>query len=360
MPRTVPRPRVLLFAAITMALATSLGLAAIEVGLRMLGKYAAYSEKLGKPYLSPYSQPVPEPWCWCRPAHLHSSYAQSEFDHAWVTNGEGIRDVDHPIAKPADEYRIVVLGDSFTEGVGAAFSDSYPQVLARTLAAHVHRPIRVISGGVAGSDPIFEYFLFTRRLLKYQPDLVIVMSNGSDIADVITRGGMDRFDANGRLKSRQAPRAEWLYRHSHIARAVLLDLLHYSHLMLSPKNQEQQNCRALTNILQAASAFQTLGQERGFRFLLAYHPYANHLTQPNSVSDLAPLEKAFANGGIDYFDLTPVLRARIPPEQANEYYWPVDLHCTAKGYQAFGECLAERVRPLVEADLCRVTGTSHR
>jgi lysophospholipase L1-like esterase len=346
----LPRRRTIVFAAISVAIATVAGLVAIELGLRLSGRYASYSEKMGKPYASPYEQPVAEPWCWCRPAHHRGSYAQPEFDYVWMTNGEGIRDHDHPIAKPAGEYRIVVLGDSFTEGVGAEFSESYPRVLERNLAARFSRPIRVISGGVAGSDPIFEYFLLVHRLLKYQPDLVIVMANGSDIGDVIARGGMDRFDESGSLKPRRAPRAEWWYRRSHMARALLLDLFHYSHSLLSPKNEERQHARALCDILDAASAFQSLARQRGFRFLLAYHPYCYHFTQPGSLLDLAPLEKAFADRDIDYFDLTPHLRTRITPP-ASDYYWPIDLHCTARGYQAFADCLAERVAPLVEADL---------
>ena len=88
--------------------------------------------------------------------------------------------------KPADAYRIVVLGDSHT--VSVANELSFPEVLEHLLngdRAAGRKRVEVYNGGGLGHSP-YQYYLYLKtRLTTYQPDLVIVATHiGNDFLDL--------------------------------------------------------------------------------------------------------------------------------------------------------------------------------
>lgn len=85
------------------------------------------------------------------------------------------------------------LGDSFTECMGSTGDSTFEHLLAWG-----NDSLEVMNCGMAGSDPFFEYKLFEDKLLKYKPDDVFVFVNVSDIFDVMTRGGFERFRTDRR------------------------------------------------------------------------------------------------------------------------------------------------------------------
>lgn len=92
------------------------------------------------------------------------------------TNAHGWRDTDHAYPKPANTYRIVVLGDSITFGYGVNLAETYPKQLEQQLNQQPSLPTRyeVISIAMGGLGTEQEAYLLEREGLKYDPDLVIV------------------------------------------------------------------------------------------------------------------------------------------------------------------------------------------
>src|SRR5260221_4227037 len=77
--------------------------------------------------------------------------------------------------KPAGVFRIVVIGDSQTFGIGVAEGESWPAVLERTLAARVRGSrIEVMNCAVAGYDAEQSAAALESRWLAYAPDLVLL------------------------------------------------------------------------------------------------------------------------------------------------------------------------------------------
>jgi len=99
-------------------------------------------------------------------------------------NSAGFRDVEHPRAKPEGHYRIVVLGDSITAGVGVADLDSvFTRRLEELLnAGSDGRTFEVINLAVGGYHTLQEAETLRVTGLGYRPDHVVVAFCVNDIA----------------------------------------------------------------------------------------------------------------------------------------------------------------------------------
>jgi hypothetical protein len=148
-----------------------LSLGAGEIICRLTGRYAGYLERTRvgkeKKYISPYSNNW-ETWYHVNQPHSQRVYKLNEFNLEWRVNNEGLRDIDF-VAGNDSVKRIMVLGDSFTEGFGAVNDSTYPSQLGLLLHNNGLKNTQVMNCGVSGSDPVYEYRLFNDRLLKYKP-----------------------------------------------------------------------------------------------------------------------------------------------------------------------------------------------
>lgn len=133
------------YAAIITFVLLSLSVIAMEIVLRVRCTFCSWSERNKGRSVSPYDEPLYNTWYQLRRPNISWSYKQREFDFALETNSLGIRDVEHPVAKQPNEFRIIGLGDSFTEGVGASFENTYLKILEKKLQTqHDGIPIRMI------------------------------------------------------------------------------------------------------------------------------------------------------------------------------------------------------------------------
>jgi len=87
-------------------------------------------------------------------------------------NSEGRRDRDYPRAKPADVYRIIMLGDSTTLGWGVPLD----QTVAKLLESDLNRNGRyeVINAGVGNYGTVQEVAHYKTYDRSWRPDLVIL------------------------------------------------------------------------------------------------------------------------------------------------------------------------------------------
>jgi hypothetical protein len=99
----------------------------------------------------------------------------------------GVRDREHSIVKPADVWRVAVLGDSYTEALQVAEDKRFTAVIERLLTecdAGGGRRVEVLNFGVSGFGTAQEYLLLRDRVLRYAPDVVVLaFLPGNDITD---------------------------------------------------------------------------------------------------------------------------------------------------------------------------------
>ena len=99
-------------------------------------------------------------------------------------NSFGYRGENFPLQKPADETRILVVGDSYTFGDYVNNDETLPAQLEQQLAVlNPNRQIRVINAGLSGSTVVGQRQMI-ERALPLEPDLVLLVNFSNDVEDM--------------------------------------------------------------------------------------------------------------------------------------------------------------------------------
>jgi hypothetical protein len=159
-------------------------------------------------------------------------------------NADGLRDREHPFAKPSGALRIAVLGDSYALAKQVALRDTFWSVMQRELshcAGLSAGPIEVINFGVSGYSTAQELVTLRHRVWRYEPDVVLLaFTTGNDVRDNhrglardelrpffrVVDGALERDDSFRRLpayraKTTRAARLGYiLLDHSRVAQVI--------------------------------------------------------------------------------------------------------------------------------------------
>ena len=173
-PVSISRGLNLLVNSALLAAAVLLSLIAIEIGLRLsagpdqAGHHALccqYDALLG----------------WRHVPDRTIQYVTDEYTISQSYNSRGVRGPEYALDKPTDEYRVVVLGDSFAEGMSVDFDDLFSEVMKRGLNRGRSEPIEVINLGVSGYSTDQQLLAYQTEGKLYQPDLTILLVYDNDI-----------------------------------------------------------------------------------------------------------------------------------------------------------------------------------
>jgi len=100
-------------------------------------------------------------------------------------NSDGLNDrYEYSIPAPPGTFRILSLGDSFTEGAFVSTNQNYSELLEDMLNQKFSCPsvtkFEVINLGVEGYDMQYNLERLKRKGLKYKPDVIILWTNDND------------------------------------------------------------------------------------------------------------------------------------------------------------------------------------
>jgi lysophospholipase L1-like esterase len=109
----------------------------------------------------------------------------AEYESHIKINSRGLRDQEYPYEKPEGVFRVLVMGDSFVEGLQVEAEDTFPKVLETRLAQSSPLPVEVINAGVSRYGTSEAVLFFEAEGINYQPDLVIYALYPNDITDNI-------------------------------------------------------------------------------------------------------------------------------------------------------------------------------
>src|SRR5439155_23291995 len=126
--------------------------------------------------------------------NLRTRVAGTEFN----TNALGLRDREIVRPKPPSVFRVLLQGDSFTEGGGLPVEMTVAKRVEAALNGHGCRTtVEVVNAGVASYSPILEYLQLKHVSLALQPDLVVLNFDMTDVHDDWVRTAVARLDADG-------------------------------------------------------------------------------------------------------------------------------------------------------------------
>jgi hypothetical protein len=330
----------------------------------------------------------------------------------FTTNSLGLRDREYAIPKPARVFRILMLGDSFTEGGGLENDETVAKVVEAGLrSGPCGNAVEVVNAGHASYSPILQYLMLREIGLRLQPDLVVVNFDMTDVHDDYVRTRIARLDANGlpiavvpdrRIETwlimppvfprplrwledrmgrlavyqtfRKSKPGIWLVRRFTLSQAQieakgLIGNLRYDRLALA-RDADFADVRegwALTE--RYLAGIQDLARRHGAGFALVVYPHAYQVSATaspvgrermgmgtglfSSPRPFAALEELGARGGFPVVNLLALFRQREPLQ--GPLFRERDFHHTRAGATVFGEGVLTglRERRLVPCDTGR-------
>lgn len=317
---------------------------------------------------------------------FHSS--QHAFsDQSIRTNAYGIRNRVVQTPKPKNTKRILVLGDSFTFGLGVAEQDTYPRILEQILTSSIPSgtAVEVINAGIPTAD-IGYYYLFLKTVApRLEPDIILIGydpyndTHDEEIRPTWTKTDTDGLPitidsetayigSDGKMYSKTVP---FLMRFPFLRKSRIVLLMIHVYLSLSQQREQKtalipkqlcifrSSCHTFDedklHAKKLFAAMKNLDAVRGKPLIVGLIPmefqiYDMGRFKFNIPIALTPEEKRFpekelttmlASLDIPSFDLLPVFTAHKTPAT----YFEKDIHWNEQGHKIAAEALAPVLLP---------------
>jgi len=263
--------------------------------------------------------------------------------------------------------RIVFIGDSFTEGVGVAYEDSF---VGRVDAALARRGVEVLNAGVISYCPII-YYRKVRHLLEdvgLRFDALVVYVDIGDIQDEVTY----KLDAEGNVRSRPVRRVQELaadqqhggrgfYRYPRLKKFLDRNTLLWSHAYVALERLFPMEGNRAGLWTMHDDAFEAYGREglelarenmdrlhdlvrrHGIALTVAVYPWPDQIRHRDlgskQVTSWSEWAAAHGAGFIDHFPR--FIGASPPDEVLDRYFIPGDVHWNEEGHRLIAERFLE-------------------
>jgi len=379
-----------LLRAVLVILALALPLVGLELAMRMYGPFlpGSYAANL-------YSAPHPL-YGFARIPGTVGWVKTDEYMAPFAINSHGLREREIPYESPSYLKRVLIIGDSFVEGIQVRPEQTASRVLETMLQSRFSAPTQVINAGNGGWSTAQEFEFLRHEGLEYKPDVVVlVFYTGNDVSDNSFRlkgnvrnlrkpyyamrdGRLEQQRWTPRRADQSSTQGAWssLYLWNMFQSGVLahvrpganttevdddealqLDQLVDTEIRVFAANprSEWRDAWDVTEALFVAA--RDAAQAANARFLLVNAPTvwqiypdqweafrATHgLNADGWDMDVARrrLAELSARQGIEYLDLAPSLLTATASEPS--LYFARDLHWTPAGQRVVAQAMAERI-----------------
>jgi len=126
--------------------------------------------------------------------------------HAISTNRHGMRDREYTLEKPADTYRVALMGSSLVMGWGVDQDETFEGLLEERLnrEGDLPRRVEILNFAVNGYTPLAQIPVLEQRVLRFSPDAIYLVGHFEDaffvtnrLASAVRKGvPLDPFVAN--------------------------------------------------------------------------------------------------------------------------------------------------------------------
>lgn len=344
---------------------------------------------------------VPDPYR--HHALVPDSYAelrQRDFQYIQRVNGFGLRGQETTVEKPPGTRRILMLGDSFTMGKGVeddqTFSVLVERSLQSTFTACGGGDIEVLNAGVDSYTPLLSYIQFSRELMRFAPDLVILNLDHSDLVQEQAYRQQATRDAQGQIiavpqvwhRSVYERFLSWTSRNLYLTRMLLVyvnrAMSHNEITVRRVVNEFGREYFAHTlegdvdrttqwdDIFESISRIRQLAESIQADFALATYPWAHQLEGAGWAAGRREFMKDGEKTsnltrdtirhrsellGIDLLETLPAFQAYAGP---GPLYFDYDPHWTPTGHQIMAAALTRHIIEHHVPDWCAVQAADAR
>lgn len=292
--------------------------------------------------------------------HIHKPNQTCEFitplwNITYSINSLGMRDIDHQAEKDQDIFRILILGDSFTEGYGVKQEDAYPSKLRNILN---DPKIEILNGGVASYSPVLEYLYLKEKGLKLNPDLVILALDMTDFLDEKAYFEKTVFDSQNKpiavetfTPDHQTKYTQNLNPGQKNIKNPFLKYSHFIRLIFKPKPRvidvkalfkEDEKSWQLTEI--NLLLIKELLEEQNIKLLLLIYPYQEQLYNDEYLKPIDMITRVANNNDISILNLTDMFKKNDPQKLFIRY----DVHFSIAGHNLVANELAIYLKNLLK------------
>ncbi len=313
----------------------------LEILLRVSKKYETRSEHKFGNYSYKYRVKRPN-WYYTNLPNSSRLKKEHEWQYFNKYNEFGNREKSILLyLNDTTSVKVICLGDSFTEGDGAPYDSSWVRKYERMLNENRNKKFSIYNAGACGSDVFYNYKILVNKLMIIKPNIVIECINSTDINDIIWRGGAERFNNDGTVSGKVGPAWEFIYRISHVFRALMTYFYKYNKNLISENDLLLKEEYAASQIIGQVEQTANFCLINNIKYYLLLHPLPHEL-KPNSkqpsllINELQ--KKDFATILFepfkDYYNTSNI----------DNDYWPMNKHFNSKGYFNMGNIIYSKLK----------------
>lgn len=286
-------------------------------------------------------------------------------------NKDGFIGRDYDYIKPPGIYRIVIVGDSLTEGFQVNETDTFSALIESKINnAGFDKKVEVLNMGVAGYGTQKELYVLEKEGLKFNPDLLITaFFTGNDFTDNMN----ENIDREAKFTTFQEFKNDIkLFARNHFAawRFILQQKSRNKFL----NHFKNKNSSSTKDGIMTDSLFQKKYSKetqkmvnRSEELLLEFKRLADENKKDHLVLILPSAGQVYSQGGYnfypdeinevlkDYFKLQKIKYIDLLPKFKNYYklkpemplYLPADGHPSEKGHLVISEGVVEYLKKLL-------------
>jgi hypothetical protein len=226
-------------------------------------------------------------------------------------NSLGFRDYEHAVGKAPGVYRILIIGDSITKGLGIPDPNmAFPMVIERELG---HRGLRseVLNFGVEGYNTQQEVESLKDKGLRYKPDLVVLAYCPNDRDWPAHHLYLELLEEESGSGAVAAVRLSPLLR-----RSALYLFVRYRVLddWMMKRRMDDGRIKELFDLVQKDTVEEYFGvlaglsRQNGFKVLVAVFPYIDDLNDYKHLDQDIWVQGLSAKHGFAHYDLLDAFR----------------------------------------------------
>ncbi len=280
-------------------------------------------------------------------------------------NSAGFRDIEHSLEKEAGVPRIMVIGGSFTFGMGVNLEDTYPKQLERVLNS-TKRRCEVMNCGVVAYNMWQHYEMLKKKVLPYRPDLVILTITADDITrsvppykDTDEYKGENPFEKKGfsRVMSHfslwnffENICALYSYKYRYRHGKDYMKGIEERKKVWGPANPTDSNYKIMSGKIEEQrrkefsdklKQFVMTAKTGGAEVLMVFIPDSVQLNDPHMQAINRIVGQICRETGVPFSDVTPFLEAE--KDHGALYLFPFDAHNSPKGLSLIAESIANQI-----------------